>query len=275
MPSPAVSCVEQMKCSPSKKNVILKRSPWLTVRSEYWLSLKRTNWVCLCTVASATASSFSFLLWVEKEKQKNKTGPKMLPCELYPRVNESTLLMNAADAARWALHTVRTPMSSEFCNFGRSGQPNGEWLFFVVIFICRMPSREHWTLLRHHAKCVTIDSSSYSQPNVRQLRSMYAISMLINSTIRWKIRIEAEKKYIERRITFQSGGCDCCTNTSISTIATRLRIYLDVFVYLCLYMHLNGQGDVMMGLMNAVAPLHIRFLFFFYFYSLAEGNYHV
>lgn len=41
-------------------------------------------------------------------------------------------------------------------------------------------------------------------------------------------------------------------------------------VFVCLYMHLNGQRDVMMGLMNAVAPLHIRF--FLSFFSIRRGK---
>lgn len=85
-----------------------------------------------------TASHGVFRL---KCKKGGKTGIEMLPCELYPRVNESTLLMNAADAALSAI-VLCVCVDADVFRISRLRQVRStEWHFFVVIFISRMPSR--------------------------------------------------------------------------------------------------------------------------------------
>lgn len=62
----------------------------------------------------------------------------MLPCELYPRVNETIFIMDAADAARCVCTSVS--MSLNFAD--AAGQVNRMallWYLFPDIF-CEMPS---------------------------------------------------------------------------------------------------------------------------------------
>lgn len=95
----------------------------------------------------------------------------------------------------------------EFCGCGRSGQSNGSSLVPFSRYIL-------WNAFRcEHVKCVDSflvsllgDHILFPACTLHKLKSLYAISMLINSTI----QVKGAEKVLKVKITFQFGSCDCC-----------------------------------------------------------------